>query len=393
MRLGAKGANRGAETTLRRLFEEVGVTVNGGEPHDIQVHDSRFYRRVLRDGSLGMGESYMEGWWDAEAVDELVYRMLAGDLKRKVEQDPWAVVHSLWARLVNPQRKRRAFRDVRSHYERGLDLFRAMLDRRMVYSCGYWREAETLDEAQEHKLELTCRKLGLAPGMTLLDIGCGWGSLVRYAVERYDVRATGITLSPEQAEVAEEECRGLPVEIRVQDYRDVSGTFDAVASIGMFEHVGAVNYRAYMETVDRCLAPGGVSVLHTIGGNEGTPRIDAWMRTYIFPGTQLPTVALIGKAAEGLFVVEDVHNFGPDYARTVLAWHRNFQEAWSELEGRYDETFRRMWSYYLQCSAGAFRARWSQLFQVVLTRPGTPRRHLSDLEPRVGRMPSREAGR
>ena len=376
------GRNTGAESTLRELLGEVGITVDGDQPHDPQVHDPRFFRRVLRDGSLGLGESYVEGWWDVDSVDGFIHRILVGDLADRARRNLRAVGLSLWARLTNRQGRRKASRHVRSHYERGLDLFREMLDSRMVYSCGYWRDARTLEEAQEAKLELTCRKLGLQDGQRLLDIGCGWGSLVRYAAERYGVEAVGITLSPEQAEIAREECRDLPVEIRVQDYRDVEGEFDAVVSVGMFEHVGPGNHRSYMEVVHRCLVPEGVSLLHTISGNEATANIDPWVDRYVFPGAQLPTLAQVAGAAEGHFVVEDVHNFGPDYDRTLMAWHENFETAWPRLSHRYDEEFRRLWRYYLLSCAGAFRARWSQLFQVILTPPGRSRGHLAALEPR-----------
>ena len=376
----------GAEAAVREMFGTVDIEVGGSEPHDLQVHDPRFFRRLLRDESLGLGESYVEGWWDAERVDEFMHRILAGGLHRRAARSPLVIAHAVAAKVVNPQRKRRSSREVRAHYERGLDLFRAMLDRRMVYSCGYWREARSLDEAQEAKLELTCRKLGLREGMTLLDIGCGWGSLVRFAAERHGVRTVGITLSPEQAEVARESCRGLPVEIRVQDYRDVDGRYDAVVSVGMFEHVGHRNYRRYMEIVDRVLAPQGVSVLHTIAGNAPTTGSDPWIRRYIFPGSNLPTLGQVVQASEGLFIVEDVHNFGPDYDRTLLEWERRFEAAWPRLRDRYDETFRRAWRYYLLACAGAFRARFTQLFQVVLARTGRPRGHLSELEPRVGTL-------
>jgi cyclopropane-fatty-acyl-phospholipid synthase len=369
MRSTARAASRGPEATVRGLFEEVGVTIGGNEPHDPRIQDPRFYERVLREGSLGLGESYVEGWWDAESVDGFIHRLLVGKLDRRAARSLPAVGYALRARLRNHGTKRRSARDVRSHYERGIDLFRAMLDGRMAYSCGYWREARSLDEAQEEKLELICRKLGLREGMTLLDIGCGWGSLVRYAAERHGVRATGTTLSPEQAEIARAECRGHPVEIRVEDYRQTRGRYDAVVSVGMLEHVGAGRYRSYMEAVDRCLAPGGISLLHTIGGNERTRRADPWLHRYIFPGANLPTLGQIGEAAEGLFVVEDVHNFGADYDRTLLAWHRNFEDAWPRLRNRYDEEFRRAWRYYLLSCAAAFRARLTQLFQVVLTRP------------------------
>lgn len=366
-----RGATR-SEQALRDLLGSVGIEVDGPAPHDIRVRDSRFYRRVLRHASLGLGESYVEGWWDSDALDETIRKIVEGGLQERARRSPRVVALALAARIFNLQGSRRARHDVRQHYERGLDLHRAMLDRRMVYSCGYWREARTLDEAQEAKLELVCRKVGLREGATLLDIGCGWGALARWAAERHGARVTGITVSPEQAEVARETCRGLPVDIRVEDYREVDGQFDAVVSVGMFEHVGPKNYRTYMEVVDRCLAPGGVSLLHTIAGNRRTRYVDPWIDRYVFPGSNLPTPGQIVEATEGLFVVEDVHNFGPDYDRTLMAWHRRFEEAWPELRERYGERFRRLWRYYLLACAGTFRARRAQTLQVVLTRPGTP---------------------
>jgi cyclopropane-fatty-acyl-phospholipid synthase len=167
--------------------------------------------------------------------------------------------------------------------------------------------------------------------------------------------------------------RRLPVEIRVQDYRAVNGRYDAVVSVGMFEHVGPRNYRTYMEVVRRCLAADGISLLHTITGNAPTSAIDPWVRRYVFPGAILPTLGQIASAAEGLFVLEDVHAFGPDYDRTVLAWHRRFERAWPALRSRYDERFRRLWRYYLLASAGVFRARGAQVVQVVMTHPGRVR--------------------
>ena len=361
------------ERTLRDLFEQAGIVVDGPEPHDIQVRDPRFYRRVLSDGSLGLGESFVEGWWDADAVDETVCRTLEGGLQERSINSPRVVGAALVARLLNLQARRSAGRFARRHYEWGIDILRATLGSGMVYSCGYWRDAQTLDEAQEAKLELICRKVGVREGATLLDIGCGWGSLARYAAERHGARVRGITVSHEQAEIARKACRGLPVEIEVQDYRAVRGRFDAVVSVGMFEHVGPKNYRTYMKVVERCLEAGGTSLLHTIAGNRRTPHIDPWLHRYIFPGANLPTLGEIAEAAEGLFVVEDVHNFGPCYDRTMVEWHRNFEEAWSHLRDRYDERFRRLWRYYLLCSAGSFRSGRSQLFQVVLTRPGASR--------------------
>jgi cyclopropane-fatty-acyl-phospholipid synthase len=364
-----------AESIIRNLFAQVGISVGGDAPHDPRVHDPRFYRRLLRDGSLGLGESYVDGWWDAESVDAFLCRILAGRLDRRIRRSPKAVGYALAARVLDPQGRGRSSRDVRGHYERGLDLFRVMLGPSMAYSCGYWRSALSLEEAQEAKLDLICRKLGLKAGMTFLDIGCGWGSLLHHAAARYGVRAVGITLSPEQAEVARERCRDLPVEVRVMDYRDLPGfeTFDAIASVGMFEHVGTRHYRGYMDVVDRCLSPGGVSLVHTIAGNEQTSRIDPWVHRYVFPGSNLPTPSQIAKSAEGTFLIEDLHNFGPDYDRTLLAWYQRFEAGWPQLRERYGERFRRLWRYYLLSCAGAFRARHTQVLQFVLTRPGEER--------------------
>ncbi len=372
----------GAKEVLRALFREAGVTLGPQAEDDVQVRDSRFYDRVLGHGTLGLGESYVDGWWDSQDLDAVIHSLLSAGLQARAARSPRVVSLALRARARNLQRKRSA-RYVRAHYDRDLELFEAMLDARMVYSCAYWRHASTLDEAQEAKLELICRKAGLHEGSTLLDIGCGWGSLVRYAAERYGVRATGITVSPAQTEVARSRCAGLPVEIRTQDYRDVDGSYDAVVSVGMFEHVGTRNFRTYMKTVDRCLASEGVALIHTIAGNEPTRHIDPWIHRYIFPGAVLPTPAQIAAAAEGRFILEDVHNLGPDYDRTLLEWHRNFEEAWPRLGERYEERFHRLWRYYLLSCAGAFRARTTQVLQVVLTRPGTPRRHLSLLEPEI----------
>ena len=362
---------------MKRLLRDVGVSVGGPEPHDPQILDARFYQRLLRDGTLGLGESYVDGWWEVEAIDELFRLLLAGGLDRAARRSPSAVTLSLLGRLTNPQRRLRVVRDGRKHYDRGLDLFRAMLDRRMTYTCGYWRHARTLDEAQEAKLDLVCRKLELKEGKTLLDIGCGWGSLVSYAAERYGVVATGVTVSPEQAEVARETCRHLPVEIRVQDYRLVEGRYDAVVSVGMFEQVGPKNHRTYMQVVDRCLAPSGISLLHTITGTSET--VDPWLYRYIFPGGNAPALEQITRAAEGLFVVDDMHNFGPDYDRTLMAWHQRFEEAWPGLRARYDERFRRLWRYYLLQCAGAFRARTVHLLQIILSRRGRGRPEGADI--------------
>ncbi|TYO98971.1 cyclopropane-fatty-acyl-phospholipid synthase [Geothermobacter ehrlichii] len=361
----------GFRKTVCDLLELADVRIDGDRPWDIRVHDERFFRRLLADGSLGLGESYMDGWWDCEAIDELICHLLRAHLDEKVTS-PAAVIDSLKARLLNRQSRRRAFQVGEHHYNIGNDLYCRMLDSRMIYSCGYWNSAETLEQAQENKLDLSCRKLQLHRGMRVLDIGCGWGGTARFMAERYGVEVVGITVSTAQAELAREMCRGLPVDIRVCDYRNVEGTFDRIISIGMFEHVGYKNYRTYFRKVRELLTEDGIFLLHTIAGNTAAVKTDPWIERYIFPNGMLPSARQVSEAWEGLLILEDWHNFGPDYDRTLMAWHRNFEAAWPELKATYDERFRRMWRYYLLISAGAFRARSNQLWQIVLSKNGIP---------------------
>jgi cyclopropane-fatty-acyl-phospholipid synthase len=314
----------------------------------------------------------MDGWWDCEAIDQFIDRALRARLEVKVKRNWRVLLHVLRSRLLNLQAPAMAFEVGERHYDLGNDLYQAMLDKRLNYTCGYWREATTLDEAQEAKLELVCKKIGLEPGTRVLELGCGWGSFAKYAAERYGAHVLGVTVSKEQVALGMELCQGLPVELRLQDYREVEGTYDAVISIGVMEHVGYKNYRTYMQVVDRCLKEDGIAFVHTIGNNRSVTTGDPWTDKYIFPHGMLPSISQLGAAMEGLFVMEDWHNFGPHYDRTLMAWHANFEAAWPELKGRYDERFYRMWRYYLLSCAGGFRSRNTQLWQVVMTRTGTP---------------------
>jgi len=358
-------------TAEREVIQEIlaaaDVRIDGGRPSDIQVNDSGLYSRVLQQGSLGLGESYMEGWWECGALDQFFDRILAAGLDRKVKS-PRVLWTTLLNRIRNPQSSRRAYIIGRHHYDTGNELFHLMLDRGMNYSCAYWKEAETLDEAQEAKLLLICRKLGLQPGMKVLDIGCGWGGFARYAAEKFQVQVTGITVSREQIEYARGVCRGLPVELVYQDYRDLDDRFDRIVSIGMFEHVGERNYRTFMTVVNRCLRTGGLFLLHTIGRNTSTNSVDPWIGKYIFPNSMLPSAKQITAAAEGCLTLEDWHSFGTHYDRTLMAWHENFCRNWERIRNRYDETFFRMWRYYLLSCAGTFRAGRNQLWQIVFSK-------------------------
>lgn len=357
---------------IESLLEGTGIRINGDNPYDIQVHDERFYRRVLTHGSLGLGESYMDGWWDCKSLDEFFCRILRSHVEDKVKSLR-VFPNILKAEIINSGSRRRSFRIGESHYSIGNELYRNMLGKWLAYSCGYWSEAGTLDEAQEAKLDLVCKKLGLKEGMKILDIGCGWGALLEYAAERYGVTGVGITVSVEQVKLALKLCEGLPVEIRLQDYRDVDGTFDRIVSLGMFEHVGYKNYRTYMKTVHRLLNDDGLFLLHTIGAKgKAAITTDHWLDRYIFPGGMLPSVRQIGASIEGLFVMEDWHNFGADYDKTLMEWYKNFERNWEKIEPNYDKRFYRMWRYYLLFCAGGFRARKNQLWQIVLSKDGVP---------------------
>lgn len=348
------------------------IQINGARPWDIQVYDERLYARIWRGGSLAFGESYMDGWWDCSAIDEMVTRLLKIDVKKYLRVNPGLVWQWLRTKLTNEQRATKAFEIGERHYDIGNDLYELMLDDRMTYTCGYWKNAVDLNSAQEAKLDLVCKKIGLQPGMTVLDIGCGWGSFARFAAEKYGAVVTGITVSKEQCELAQTRCAGLPIKIILQDYREMNEKFDRVISLGMFEHVGPKNYRTYMQVAHRNLKNDGLFLLHTIGGNTSTNRTDPWIEKYIFPNSVIPSAKQIAGAVEGLFVMEDWHNFGTDYDKTLLAWYQNVQRGWDKIKNNYNDRFFRMWKFYLLSCAGSFRARHNNLWQIVFSknRPG-----------------------
>jgi cyclopropane-fatty-acyl-phospholipid synthase len=359
-----------AEALVTRTLSRAGIDVGGNRPWDIQVRNSQFYRRVLASGTVGLGEAYTAGWWDCDRLDEFFCRVISMDLGSSIQMNFQTIATVLLARFMNLQARHRAFEVGEKHYDLGNDLYRAMLDRRMIYSCAYWKDANNLDEAQEAKLDLVCRKLDLTPGLTVLDIGCGWGGFAIYAAEHYGVNVVGVTISKEQFHLAQKLCAGLPIEIRLQDFRDIRGEFDRIVSIGMLEHVGTKNYRDFVKIVHASLKPAGVGLLHSIFNNVSTHTADPWIVKYIFPNGVTPSLSQFSKAMEGQLVVEDIQNIGPDYEPTCLAWNENFERSWPELKDRYGESFRRMWRYYLLMAAGNFRARSSQVLQCVVTRQG-----------------------
>lgn len=365
------------DTKYKNLTEEIlgfaGIRINGSNPWDIQVHNNEFYKRAITEGELGLGESYMDGWWDVDKIDEFIFRVLSAQLDEKILQKMSILAKLFVARIINQQSKRRAFIVGEKHYDLGNDLFRNMLDIRMNYSCAYWKDADNLDKAQEDKLDLICRKIDLKPGMRVLDLGCGWGAFGKYAGKIYHAEVVGITVSKEQVELGRKLCAGLPVDIRLMDYRDLHEKFDRIVSVGMIEHVGYKNYRTFFTIANKCLSDGGMFLLQTIGNLKSEQAIDLWTQKYIFPNGMIPSIAQIGKATENLFVMEDWHNFGTDYDKTLMAWYNNFISNWDKIKDQYSERFFRMWEYFLLSSAGSFRSRKrNQLWQLVLSKNGVP---------------------
>lgn len=361
---------------LSTQFHRAGIQINGKNPYDIQIHNSKFYDRVLAQGSLGLGESYMDSWWDCEDLSQFFYLLLSANLDETVNPAVY-FLQQLKSKALNFSNRHDAFKIGEFHYDLDGDLYKAMLDEKMIYTCAYWKEATTLAEAQERKLKLVCDKLSLEPGMRVLDIGCGWGGFLKYCVEKYDVQGTGVTVSKEQASVARESCQGLDVNILLQDYRDIQGQYDRVVSLGMLEHVGKRNYRTFFEKVKECVTDEGLLLLHTIGGNKSESGTDPWIERYIFPNSMIPSIAQLGRSMEGLFVMEDWHNFGFYYDKTLLSWFENFDRNWPALSAKFDQKFYRRWKYYLLSCAGSFRARRNQLWQIVLSKKGVPQGYRS----------------
>lgn len=356
---------------VQEMLEPSDIQLDGERQWDLQIHNPDFYGRVLSGGSLALGESYMDGWWDCEALDQFFERILDARLDKKVKIN---IIQNLYpvlkAKIINSQKGSKAYEIGKRHYDTGNDLFSVMLDKWFNYSCGYWHKAETLDEAQESKMELICRKIKLKPGMKILDIGCGWGGFAKYAAVKYGATVHGITVSGEQVKFANKFCQGLDVRIELKDYRDLKEKYDSIISIGMFEHVGRRNYRTFMKVVHGCLKDDGIFLLHTIGGNTSVHTTDPWISRYIFPNSMLPSAKQTTSASEGLFVLEDWHSFGQCYDNTLMAWYRNFTENWNSIKDKYDERFYRMWTYYLLACAGSFRARRNQLWQIVFSKKG-----------------------
>lgn len=361
--------------SLTAITDAADVRFNGDRPWDLRVHNRALYGRLLRHGSLALGDGYVNGDWDCDRIDELICRLLQADGNRPLS--PGARLRDaavqLRERISNPQSRQRAFVVGKRHYDIDPRVYAAMLDPQMTYSCGYWRQANDLTTAQDHKLRLICEKLQLRPGLRLLDIGCGWGSLAAYASRHYGVEVLGLTVSARQAESIRERLADLPVQVMLCDYRQLpglkAGRFDRIASVGMFEHVGRRNDATFHRLMHQALEPDGLALLQTIGTARPSLRTDAWIDRHIFPGGRLPAASELSRGLERHFLIEDWENFGPDYDRTLMAWWQNFEAAWPDLQRDSTIEFHRFWRYYLLSCAGFFRSRQGQLWQVVFSRP------------------------
>lgn len=361
------------ESTVNDLLKQADVIVGGSRPQDITITNPGLYARVLSERELGVGEAYMDGWWTSKRPDQAITQLITADLASKVKLSPSMIASGakdvVKYSLINRQSVARAKANAQHHYNIGNDLYEAMLDKRMIYTCGYWKTAKTLEQAQIDKMDLICRKLKLKKGMTLLDIGCGWGGFSEYAAKEYGVKVTGITPAEEQVKIAKSRTKGLSVKILQKDYRDMTGQFDRIVSVGMLEHVGLKNFPVFFKQCHQLLKPGGMMLHHTIGSN--TPQDVTsfrWLDRYIFPGGYVPTMSELLTPAQKYFVIEDVQNFGPDYDKTLVAWHKNFVKNYPKISDKYDERFYRMWEYYLLMCAAGFRTRNTHLWQFVMTR-------------------------
>ncbi len=363
------------ESKYQKILAKGDIKINGTRAWDIKVNNSKLWRRLLFNGYLGFGEAYMAGWFDVDHLDEFFYRLTRSITKEANTISARGIFFKFIFSVLNLQTKKRTFKVSKMHYDIGNSLYQKMLGKTMAYTCGYWKNANSLEEAQEAKFDLIAKKLMLKPGMKILDIGCGFGSMMAFLAKKYDVTVLGITISTKQEEYINRNYKDLPIKVKVMDYRSIRGKFDRIYSIGMFEHVGYKNYKTYMEVCCRALKNNGLMLLHTIGDSVSNYNTNAWVEKYIFPNSMIPSLSQISKSTENLFVIEDIQNFGYDYHKTLMAWYKNFNHNWQFLKTKYDDSFYRMWSYYLLSCAGAFRGRYLQLFQIVMSPNGVEKRY------------------
>ena len=359
-----------AKTIITELFKSVGITVNGTKPFDITVHNDAFYKQVLADGSLGLGESYMAGHWDCKHLDQFFDVLCQSGIQKSKHAKTDLLGPFLISKFTNMQDKKKSLNVAEEHYNLGNDFYENMLDKHMQYTCAYWDNAKNLQEAQDNKLDLVCRKIGLKKGDTVLELGSGWGGFARFAANNYGAKVTCYNISKEQVAYAIKHNKGLPIQTNQKDYRDATGVFDHVVSIGLMEHVGHKNFDAFFNQVQKHLRPNGLFLLHTIGANVGARSTEPWIAKYIFQGGYLPSLVQLTEASEGKFILEDVHVMGASYDKTLMSWYEQYKQNWTKYEMKYPKHFERMWDYYLLSCVGSFRARNITLWQFVFSPKG-----------------------
>jgi cyclopropane-fatty-acyl-phospholipid synthase len=370
-----------ARRIITGVLEQADIRVGGDRPWDLRIHHDRFFPRAMR-GSLGVGESYMDGDWDAGSLIEFFRKTMDAGLQMHPLLRINRVAKEVHARFRNLQTRRRSRAVAEEHYDLDHRMYAQFLGPWNQYTCCFFDGTDDLEEAELCKLEMICDKLEIESGDRVLDIGCGWGGFAKYAASTRGCSVVGISLSDEQIEYARDYTEGLPVEIHRMDYRDLPesplGTFDKVLICGMIEHVGYRNYRQLMKVVHTVLAQDGLFLLHTIGNRHNTAVVEPWIEKYIFRNSMAPSMQQLTRAAADLFVIEDWENYGHYYVPTLQAWHDNFNRNWDRIRALdgprpFDERFRRMWNFYLMSSRAAFEVEDLHLWHLVMTRYGSGR--------------------
>lgn len=337
----------------------------------VTFHNSKLLKKLALSPSLTFGEGYMDG--DIE-IEGSIMDILQGFYLSSKALHAHPHLRHLTGFLKNRQErinKKEAIANAQHHYDIGNDFYKLWLDKTLAYTCAYFtHQDDSLEQAQRQKFELICRKIRLQEGHSLMDIGCGWGGFIFHAVEKYNVTATGVVAAKEQGEYIRREAkrRGIEdkVNVIIDDWRQATGTYDRVVSIGVMEHVGEAQYPEYFGMYKKLLKEDGIAFLHTIGRMESQTD-DPWIRKYIFPGGHLPTLAsLSDHAAQQRFVITDVENLWQHYAKTLAFWKENFEEHVPEITEMFDERFIRMWRLYLLGSEAGFRWGGIHLWQIVL---------------------------
>ncbi len=349
------------------------VKFGSGKPEfKLIVKTEKCAENILMNGEFGFCQAYMAGNIVVEGDFRQLMRVGILTLPQKLQLSLRFKIDFLFRYMTYLNFPRRAQKNISHHYNLGNNFYRLWLDKSMAYSCAYFHHVDdSLEQAQQQKYDYICRKLRLAEGETLLDVGCGWGGMLIYAAKHYGIKGVGCTLSKQQVKFSQQKIRdaGLEAQISIQymDYRDLTGQFDKFVSIGMFEHVGREFIPLFMKKIKTLLKPGGLGLLHTIG-KEKKSSVNLWTMKYIFPGGYLPSLDEIVRAMGKIGLVPvDIENLRLHYAMTLDKWSERFEAHTDEIKQMFDETFVRMWRLFLNGSAASFRYGTIRLYHVAFT--------------------------